>query len=415
VEVKYFILLFLTCLSLCLSQAILAQTSAADPPVEAGVIPSEPPAPPSNVRVSDLPNDDGHGIQVKWDLSPDDGAGARSVISYDIYRALSPDAPDSLWKKTETVVLGTKTYADKGEREPGSGSYLPKRTDLYYRVYAVGAGVRSAAAAAGPVQATDDWFNSMKVPELVFCLVFLVLTVRFINMAKKGIDLYVRPLAGIEAIDEAIGRATEMGKPILYVLGIGTAGDIATIASFTVLGRVARKVAEYQTSMIVPCCDPVVMTVAQEIVKSGYADAGRPDAYNEDSVYYVTSQQFPFVAAVNGTILREKPATNIYLGYFAAESLLLAETGVLAGSIQIAGTDQVSQLPFFVVACDYTLLGEELYAASAYLGREPLLLGTLKAQDYLKAIVLVCMVALLALRMITGADVISKPFDAPWW
>jgi len=87
----------------------------------------------------------------------------------------------------------------------------------------------------------------------------------------------------------------------------------------------------------------------------------------------------------------------------------------LAGSIQIAGTDQVSQLPFFVVACDYTLLGEELYAASAYLGREPLLLGTLKAQDYLKAIVLVCMVALLALRMITGADVISKPFDAPWW
>jgi hypothetical protein len=415
VEVKYIILLFLTCLSLCLSQAILAQTASSDPPAEAALAPSEPPAPPSNVIVSDLPNDDGHGIQVKWDLSPDDGAGAKSVISYDIYRSLSPDAPDSLWKKTGTVVLGVGTYADKGEREPGSGSYLPKRTNLYYRVYAIGAGVHSNAAAAGPVQATDDWFNNMKVPELVFCLVFLVLTVKFINMAKKGIDLYVRPLAGIEAIDEAIGRATEMGKPILYVLGIGTAGDIATIASFTVLGRVARKVAEYQTSMIVPCCDPVVMTIAQETVKTGYADAGRPDAYNEDSVYYVTSQQFPFVAAVNGTIIREKPATNIYLGYFAAESLLLAETGVLAGSIQIAGTDQVSQLPFFVVACDYTLLGEELYAASAYLGREPLLLGTLKAQDYLKAIVLVCIVALLALRMITGADVISKPFDAPWW
>ena len=412
---KYIILLFLTCLSLCLSQAILAQTASSDPPAEAALVPSEPPAPPANVRVSDLPNDDGHGIQVKWDLSPDDGAGRSSVISYEIFRATASDAPDSLWKKTGVVVLGIKSYADRGERDAGSGSYLPKRTNLYYRVYAVGVGIRSTAAAAGPAQATDDWFNSMKVPELVFCLVFLVLTVRFINMAKKGFDLYVRPLAGIEAIDEAIGRATEMGKPILYVLGIGTAGDIATIASFTVLGRVARKVAEYQTSMIVPCCDPVVMTVAQEIVKTGYADAGRPDAYNEDSVYYVTSQQFPFVAAVNGTIIREKPATNIYLGYFAAESLLLAETGVLAGSIQIAGTDQVSQLPFFVVACDYTLLGEELYAASAYLGREPLLLGTLKAQDYLKAIVLVCMVALLTLRMITGADVISKPFDASWW
>jgi hypothetical protein len=69
--------------------------------------------------------------------------------------------------------------------------------------------------------------------------------------------------------------------------------------------------------------------------------------------------------------------------------LILAETGAEAGSIQIAGTDQVAQLPFFIVACDYTLIGEELYAASAYLGREPILLGSLKAQDYAKAAVII--------------------------
>jgi len=46
-------------------------------------------------------------------------------------------------------------------------------------------------------------------------------------------------------------------------------------------------------------------------------------------------------------------------------------------------------LPFFIVACDYTLIGEELYAASAYLGKEPVLLGSLKAQDYAKAAILV--------------------------
>ena len=63
--------------------------------------------------------------------------------------------------------------------------------------------------------------------------------------------------------------------------------------------------------------------------------------------------------------------------------------GIDAGSIQIAGTDEVAQIPFFVVACDYTLIGEELYAASAYLSREPLLLGSLKAQDLAKAAVLI--------------------------
>jgi hypothetical protein len=80
---------------------------------------------------------------------------------------------------------------------------------------------------------------------------------------------------------------------------------------------------------------------------------------------------------------------------------MLAETGVVSGSIQIAGTDEIAQIPFFVVACDYTLIGEELFAASAYLGREPLLLGSLKAQDYAKAAVLV--LALLGLLAVNFA------------
>jgi len=220
-------------------------------------------------------------------------------------------------------------------------------------------------------------------------LVFGILTVFFVSKARRGHELYVRPLAGIEAVDEAIGRATEMGRPILYVLGLGTASDVATIASFTVLGRVAKRVAEYQTQLIVPTYDTIVMSVAQEVVKSSYMDAGRPDDYDPNTVFFVTSLQFAYVAAVNGIMLRELPATNVYMGKFYAESLLLAETGALAGSIQISGTDEIAQIPFFIVACDYTLIGEELYAASAYLGREPLLLGSLKAQDWAKAAIVV--------------------------
>jgi hypothetical protein len=215
-------------------------------------------------------------------------------------------------------------------------------------------------------------------------VLYTVLIFGFIGAAKKGKDLYIRPLAGINAVDEAIGRATEMNRPILYVLGLGAVDEIATIASFTILSRVAKKVAEHRTELLVPCYDAVVMSVAQETVKQAYLDAGRPDEYNQDIVYFVTQDQFPYVAAVNGTMLRRKTATNFYLGVFYAESLILAETGSLAGSIQISGTDRVTQIPFFVVACDYTLIGEELYAASAYLGREPKLLGTLKAQDWFK-------------------------------
>jgi hypothetical protein len=295
------------------------------------------------------------------------------------------------WVAVGVAPSGNNSYQNVGTKESESREYLPDFSDFYYRVDAVTADtdVRTSSDVFGPVQSSGQWFNFGRKAVFVFVILFGIVTVVMVILARGGRDLYVRPLAGIEAVDDAIGRATEMGRPILYVMGLGSADQIATIASFTILGRVAKRVAEYQTQLLVPAYDPVVMAVAQEVVKSAYYDAGRADDYNEDIVHFVTSLQFAYVAAVNGTMLRELPATNVYMGKFFAESLLLAETGAVAGSIQIAGTDEIAQIPFFIVACDYTLIGEELYAASAYLGREPILLGSLKAQDIAKAAVIV--------------------------
>lgn len=409
-----FFRVFIVAIFLVTVQSIFAQSDSAQLLInnETASAPAPiPPAPPTNIRLVDAPNDNGHGIEVRWDLSVDDVPATDRVMYYEIYRADSHNAADSLWVLRGKALKGATLYKDSGEREEDSPLYFPKDKDFYYRVSANSLDAKSQSDIVGPMRAEDNWFNWTRTSTLIFTIIFFVLTLYFINVAKKGIHLYVRPLAGIEAIDEAIGRATEMGRPILYVLGLGTASDIATIASFTILGRVARRVAEYQTSILVPCYDPIVMTVAQETVKTGYADAARQDSYIEDSVYFVTQSQFAYVAAVNGTMLREKPATNLYLGKFYAESLLLAETGVLSGSIQISGTDEIAQLPFFVVACDYTLIGEELYAASAYLGREPLLLGTLKAQDWFKGLVIVAILAGLLTRLIGYSDYIKRFFE----
>jgi len=369
------------------------------------------PAPITQLTAFDTDNDHGHSIELSWSPSVDDGGGKNTVFGYVIYRAASPDGP---FEERGIQPLGETGYSDVGSKEKDSPSYMPDHTDYYYKVRTLTADslIFSDSEIFGPIQCYGQWFNTSRIPELVFVIGFLMVAVVFINKARRGANLFVRRLAGIEAVDEAIGRATEMGKPILYVMGLGTASEIATIASFTILGRVAKKVAEYQTGLIVPCYDPIVMTIAQETVRSSYMDAGRPDAYNDDMVYFVTQSQFAYVAAVNGTMLRELPATNIYMGKFFAESLILAETGALAGSIQIAGTDEVAQIPFFVVACDYTLIGEELYAASAYLGREPILLGSLKAQDYAKAGVIVCaLIGFISINL--GWDSIAQLFQVP--
>jgi hypothetical protein len=183
-----------------------------------------------------------------------------------------------------------------------------------------------------------------------------------------------------------------MGRSVLYVPGIQDIDDIQTMASLTILESVAKMTAKYETPIIVPTNYPVVFTLAQEMVKNGYVAAGRADAFDPNAIRYVTTEQFAYVAAVNGIMLRDKPAANIYLGAFFAESLLLAETGFQTKAIQVAGTAQVAQLPFFVVACDYTLIGEELYAAGAYLSREPRLLGSLKGSDLMKVVLIAIIV-----------------------
>ncbi|MCK9328337.1 MAG: hypothetical protein M0Q94_00505 [Candidatus Cloacimonetes bacterium] len=237
-----------------------------------------------------------------------------------------------------------------------------------------------------------NWYNTEKTATLIASLIFGLLVVIMIQLAKRGKDLYIRPIAGIEEIDNAIGRATEMGRPILFCPGLSGINDVATLAGLSILSRVAKKAAEYDTRILVPCRDYIVMPIAQEIVREAHYEAGRPDSFDKNNVFFMSEQQFAYVAGVNGVMIRQKTATNFYMGMFFAESLIMTETGNATGAIQIAGTDAVTQIPFFITTCDYTLIGEELYAASAYMARQPLMLGTLKAQDYTKFLILIFLI-----------------------
>lgn len=250
----------------------------------------------------------------------------------------------------------------------------------------------------------SNWFDQNKWVTLFTTLLFFGIVVAFVTMAKRGKEFYIRPIAGLQEIDNAIGRATEMGRPMLYCMGNGSISDVATIASMGILSLVAKRAAEYDTKLIVPCYDFLVMPIAQEIVREAHYAVGRPDTYDRNNVFYLTNVQFAYVAGVNGIMIRERMATNFFMGMFAAEALLMTETGNAVGSVQIAGTDAITQIPFFITTCDYTLIGEELYAASAYLNREPMLLGTLKAQDYFKFFIfsIVIVGAILSSFEITG-------------
>jgi len=339
-----------------------------------------PPAPPTDITGQDRPNDAGGRTVVSWTKSADDGQGKNSVQEYVVFRSTNIDG--------EFTEIGT---ARKGVQEFVDIS-TTDGVEYYYMIKAFDGESFSEPVLSGAITSSAQWFHVGRVNMLVAVLILSFLILWFIQRAKKGEELYIRPIAGLEAVDDAVGRATEMGRPIMYIPGIMDMDNIQTIAGVIILSRVARKAAEYECPILVPTCKSIVMSAAQETVKEAYLDAGRPDSYDADKIRYLTDDQFGYAAGVDGMMMREKPGAVFFMGCFYAESLILAETGHSVGAIQIAGTAQPSQLPFFVTACDYTLIGEELFAASAYLSKQPLLLGSLKGQDWGKGLLIIILI-----------------------
>ena len=416
---------------------------------------------PSGFELKDFPNDVGGSFLITWPLTDNEKNDPDSISGYTYRIYHSADQTD--------VVGGNIKHIDANEEAGTSASYIdfepftdtlatirtkfwPKKINAHTHAYqwdvpaipvlgsdgepktdpkdkvitkvdlgnthyfqlAVVSNNGGPVEMIGPAQSAigkTNFFNGLKINNMLICVIYTLIVLWFISHAKKGKELFIRKIAGLDAVEEAIGRATEMGRPILYVCGLESMASLATIAAVNILGQVAKKVADYDSKIINPHRDPIVMSVAQETVKNAYLDAGRPDAFDPDSIFFLTDDQFSFVAAIDGIMVREKPATNIFMGYYYAESLILAETGASTGAIQIAGTDAIVQLPFFITTCDYTLIGEELYAASAYLAREPLLLGSLKGQDVGKMFMIVMLfLGIFLLTINSNIDFIKNLF-----
>jgi hypothetical protein len=351
-------------------------------------------APPPSVKAYDTPNDGGGSITVEWELSPDDSL----ITRYEVYRA-------EVSKENEPKEV---TFVARG-RNKIQDNQVKNGVTYYYFVRAWIDSEYSDSEWSAEVVPKAQWFHKGRKSALLILLFYTAVLLFFLMRARKGAELKVRRIAGLDAIDDAVGRSTEMGRPILFSLGLGTISDVPTLAGLAILKRVAMKAAEYETDLIVPNFEPVVLVAAQEVVKEAYMEAGRPDLYDENKVFYLTYDQFGYAAGVDGIMLREKPGAIFFQGYFYAESLILAETGHSIGAIQISGTTAVTQLPFFIAATDYTLIGEEMYAASAYLSKDPLSLATIKGEDIAKVALVLLMgvgVILESLALWFGWDIL---------
>jgi hypothetical protein len=241
-----------------------------------------------------------------------------------------------------------------------------------------------------------EFFVVERLILFAFAIIIAAALIIIIQRAKRGYKPFIRKISGLEAIDEAVGRATEMGKPVHFSPGIASLGEpeaAQTLAGLAVLSYVAKLTARYDTDLIVTNRIPEVLPITEELVRQSYLAEGKPDSFKPNNIRFLSDEQFAYAAGCLGIMTREKVATNIMMGAFWAESLIFAEGGFAAGSIQVAGTANTHQLPFFIAACDYSLIGEELFAAGAYLSEDPMQTGSIAVQDIGKLIAIILIAA----------------------
>ncbi len=242
-----------------------------------------------------------------------------------------------------------------------------------------------------------ELFSKGRAFAFFFLMLVLVVVYFMLRRAEKGKVPEIRRVAALDAIDEAVGRATELGKAVLVHMGYTDAGVRgehagAILAGMSIMAHVAEMCARLGTKITVAPAYPELLPYVHETVKSAYQRGGKLEEYKEDSVVFLGNQQWPWATGIMGTLEREKPGAHIGVGPYHGESLIVAESGARVGAITILGTHRKSQIPFFVAACDYALIGEECYAAGAYLSKDPAQIGSIAGQDWLKIITIALMV-----------------------
>jgi len=230
--------------------------------------------------------------------------------------------------------------------------------------------------------------QSGRITGLVLLALVFVITLYLMSGGKKP---YVRRVPGLDAMEDAVGRATEMGKPVVASYGWAFSGfDYWTVAGLTILSHVAKLCAKTNTRLLVPTGGSegsyIVRPVAVEIVKNAYDVEGKGDMFNENDLPFLSGSQFAMGTGFAGMLLSNRPGSMIMAGSSAADAMMIAEVSNQVGAITITAPTYIGNVAALACASDYVMIGEEAVAAGAYLSQEPAQLASIRTQDIYKFI-----------------------------
>lgn len=222
---------------------------------------------------------------------------------------------------------------------------------------------------------------------LVFILVCLGLVFYFGFSARAPGKINLRSIQAFKHLRREIDLAVEAGKRLHISLGRGNINDLQGGAAFiglTLLDRCARAASNSDMPPITTSGDGVINILSQDTLQNTYRSLATQERYDPTNARLTGLTPLAYAAGAMPTIQDEQVSANIFAGHFGAEVALLTEAGERNRSMTMAGSDSISAQAVLYATADEPLLGEELYAAGAYLGESLIHSASLRMQDIMR-------------------------------
>jgi hypothetical protein len=244
---------------------------------------------------------------------------------------------------------------------------------------------------------------------LVILLIVVIVTLLHHERVRTGkTTIIARPLPALQVLRRALAHGAETGRAIHLSPGpgaIGGRGSTAeTIAGLLAAERVATEAALNGAGILCSSGDAVAHLALRGTLRQAYQRAGLGQDYRPSNVELLAQQDAMAYASGVTTLYGRQPleASQMF-GAFDQELLLAGEVGGQLGVPQVLGATSTSAQPLALLSAEGMLIGEEIYAAEAYLGSVPSAQARLLTHDALRSVVILTIVVLIVVRLVLDA------------